>query len=333
MTEKMRQIEPKDVEVREVFSYLLGGVAPRPIALVSTLSSEGVPNLSPFSFFNAFGSNPPTVAFAPSRRGRDGSNKDTYHNLIATKECVVQMVSYDMVQQVSLASTEYAPDVDEFIKSGLTAVASDIVKPPRVAESPFQMECKMQQMINLGDGPSSGNLAICEVVKFHIAEKIFDDQTINPDKIDLVARMGADYYCRASGGAVFEVEKPGLKIGVGYDRIPAFLKTSEILSANNLGQLGGIEQIPTDSEIDSFRNELKQMSVESTEFENLASNGKYKNVLAALLTPDSQSDSELVSKIEKCIKAALDKKDVDFAWKALIMLGQIKSKDQKVSRQ
>jgi flavin reductase (DIM6/NTAB) family NADH-FMN oxidoreductase RutF len=333
MTKKMRQIEPKDVEVREVFSYLLGGVAPRPIALVSTLSEDGISNLSPFSFFNAFGANPPVVAFSASRRGRDSSNKDTYHNLIATNECVVQMVSYDMVEQVSLASTEYAPDIDEFIKSGLTPVPSDIVKPPRVAESPFQMECKMQQMINLGEGPSSGNLAICEVVKFHIAEKIFDGKTINPNKIDLVARMGADYYCRASGESVFEVEKPGSKVGVGYDRLPAFLKTSEVLSANNLGQLGGIEQIPTDSEIDAFRNELEKMSVESTEFEKLAATGEYKKMLAALLTSDSQSDSELDIKIDKCIKAALDNKDLDFAWKAAVILGQIKGKDQNVSRQ
>lgn len=309
----MRHIEPKDVEVREVFSYLLGGIAPRPIALVSTLSTGGIRNLSPFSFFNAFGANPPTVAFAPSRRGRDGTNKDTYHNLIATKECVVQMVSFDMVEQVSLASTEYDVSIDEFIKSGLTPIASDIVKPPRVAESLFQMECKMQQMIELGDGPSSGNLAICEVVKFHIAERIFDGDRIDPQKIDLVARMGADFYCRASGQAVFEVEKPGLKIGVGYDQIPDIIKKSEILSANNLGQLGGIETIPSESEVTLLKKALMQIDVDISKFDEYQANADYKLMLAVAL--DIKNDD----KIEESIKTALKEKDLDFAWKALLI--------------
>ena len=313
MGDKMRHIEPKDVEVREVFSYLLGGIAPRPIALVSTLSTDGIRNLSPFSFFNAFGANPPMVAFAPSRRGRDGTNKDTYHNLIATKECVVQMVSFNMVEQVSLASTEYDVSIDEFTKSGLTPVASDIVKPPRVAESLFQMECKMRQMIELGNGPSSGNLAICEVVKFHIAEKIFNGDRIDPQKIDLVARMGADFYCRASGEAVFEVEKPGLKIGIGYDNIPAIIKESKILSANNLGQLGGIETIPAADEVTSLKDGLKQLKVSQIKFEEYQANGDYKLMLAAAL--DIKNDD----KIEESIKTALKEKDLDFAWKALLI--------------
>ncbi len=315
----MRHIEPKDVEVREVFSYLLGGVVPRPIALVSTLSADGIPNLSPFSFFNAFGANPPIVAFAPSRRGRDGTNKDTYHNLIATKECVVQMVSYEMVEQVSLASTEYDVSIDEFIKSGLTPIASDIVGPPRVAESLFQMECKMQQMIELGDGPSSGNLAICEVVKFHIAERIFDGKQIDPHKIDLVARMGADFYCRASGEAVFEVEKPGLKIGVGYDQIPNAIKESKILSANNLGQLGGIETIPVKSEVASLKKELMQIEVNDGKFQEYHSNADYRNMLAIAITSCGSNSDERGDKIEQSVKVALAEKDLDFAWKALLI--------------
>ncbi len=315
----MRHIEPKDVEVREVFSYLLGGVVPRPIALVSTLSAGGIRNLSPFSFFNAFGANPPIVAFAPSRRGRDGTNKDTYHNLIATKECVVQMVSYDMVEQVSLASTEYDVSIDEFTKSGLTPIASDIVGPPRVAESLFQMECKMQQMIELGDGPSSGNLAICEVVKFHIAERIFDGKQIDPQKIDLVARMGADFYCRASGEAVFEVEKPGTKIGVGYDTIPASIKESIILSANNLGQLGGIETIPSESEVASLKKELMQIEVEDSKFEEYLSNADYRKMLALAINSGGENSNELGNKIEQSVKVALAEKDLEFAWKALLI--------------
>ena len=319
----MRHIEPKDAEVREVFSYLLGGVVPRPIALVSTLSADGTPNLSPFSFFNAFGANPPTVAFAPSRRGRDGTNKDTYHNLIATKECVVQTVSYDMVEQVSLASTEYDVSIDEFTKSGLTPIASDIVRPPRVAESLFQMECKMQQMIELGDGPSSGNLAICEVVKFHIAERIFDGKQIDPHKIDLVARMGADFYCRASGEAVFEVEKPGLKIGVGYDHIPALIRESIILSANNLGQLGGIETIPADSEVESLKKELMQIEVDDSKFQEYLSNADYNKMLALAIISCGENSDELGEKIEQSVKVALAEKDLDFAWKAVIIRTQL----------
>ncbi|MCH7690688.1 MAG: flavin reductase family protein [candidate division Zixibacteria bacterium] len=315
----MRHIEPKDVEVREVFSYLLGGVVPRPIALVSTLSVDGSRNLSPFSFFNAFGANPPMVAFAPSRRGRDGTNKDTYHNLIATKECVVQMVSYDMVEQVSLASTEYDVSIDEFTKSGLTPIASDIVGPPRVAESLFQMECKMRQMIELGDGPSSGNLAICEVVKFHIAERILDVDRIDPQKIDLVARMGADFYCRASGEAVFEVEKPGLKIGVGYDQIPDVIKESKILSANNLGQLGGIETIPANNEVASLKIELMQIKVDDNKYDEYFSNADYTKMLALAINSGGENSDELGNKIEQSVKVALAEKDLEFAWKALLI--------------
>ncbi len=315
----MRHIIPNDVPVREVFSYLLGGVAPRPIALVSTLSSDGIPNLSPFSFFNAFGSNPPMITFAPSRRGRDASFKDTYNNLMATRECVVQCVTYNMVQQVNLASTEYPPDVDEFVKSGLTQVPSDIVKPARVGESPFQMECRMVEMKSYGNGPSSGNLAICEVLKFHIAESIFEDGTINPHKIDLVARMGADYYCRASGNAVFVVQKPGEKIGIGYDLIPEYIKKSNILTANNLGQLGLIENIPSDNEVDKLVEILT------------ARDGKhhkdYEKLLSEALTSGNSSE-----KIEQSIKAALEQYDLDFAWKAVILLGRNITSHQNTAR-
>ncbi len=315
----MRHIIPKGAPVREVFSYLLGGIAPRPIALVSTLSADGIPNLSPFSFFNAFGSNPPMLTFAPSRRGRDASLKDTYHNLMATKECVVQCVTYDMVQQVNLASTEYPPDVNEFVKSGLTPVPSDIVKPARVAESPFQMECKMVEMKSYGNGPSSGNLAICEVLKFHISENIFDNGLINPHKIDLVARMGADFYCRASGKAVFKVQKPGEKIGVGYDQIPQYIKNSDILTANNLGQLGLAENIPSDSELDQLLEKI-------TDTVRMHSKD-YEMMLAEALTSSNSSE-----KIEQSIKAALEQNDLDFAWKAVILRGRSETKHQKAAR-
>src|SRR5690606_39340671 len=214
----------KDFPQPKVHRIMLGGIAPRPIALVSTLSEDGIPNLTPFSFFNAFGSNPPIIAFSPARRGRDASLKDTYHNLVRTRECVVHSVTYDMVEQISLASTEYPSEVDEFIKSGLTPIDSDIVKPKRVKESPFQMECRLLQMHSFGDGGASANIAICEVLKFHVAEDIFRNGIIQPDLIDLVARMSANYYCRANGNAIFEVEKPVNKKGIGYDNLPQHIK-------------------------------------------------------------------------------------------------------------
>lgn len=316
--DKMRHIIPKEVPFREIWSYLLGGVAPRPIALVSTLSAEGTPNLSPFSFFNAFGSNPPVIVFGPNRRGRDGTQKDTYNNLVATKECVVQCVTYNMVQQVNLASTEYPADVNEFVKSGLTPIPSDIVKPARVAESPFQMECQLLEMKSYGNNPSSGNLAICEVVKFHIAEELFDNGVINPQKIDLVARMGADFYCRASGNAVFVVQKPGGKIGIGYDQLPEYIKKSNVLTANNLGQLGLIEKVPSDVEVDDFLTQIE------------TSGNKEQKEYGKLLLAGSNSND--TAKIEKSIKAALDKNDLDFAWKAVVALGRILAPNQKAAR-
>ena len=319
MSDAMRHIVPKEAPVREVWMYLLGGVAPRPIALVSTLSAKGIPNLSPFSFFNAFGSNPPVIVFGPNRRGRDATQKDTYNNLAATKECVIQCVTYEMVKQVNLASTEYTGDVDEFVKSGLTPVASDIVKPPRVAESPFQMECELLDLKSYGEGPSSGNLAICEVVKFHIAERVFENGIISPQKIDLVARMGADYYCRASGGAIFEVQKPGLKIGIGYDQLPAFVRESKIFTANNLGQLGLIEKIPTTAEVNEFVQAL-------TGREKPTLNG-YEKVFADALTSDSSDES-----LEKSAQAALDNNDIEFAWKVIVLIGQRKSEISKVKK-
>jgi flavin reductase (DIM6/NTAB) family NADH-FMN oxidoreductase RutF len=187
---------------------LLGGVLPRPIALVSTISTDGIKNLAPFSFFNVFGANPPIIAFSASRRGRDGTFKDTYNNLVATRECVVQAVTYEMVEQINTASKEFPPSEDEFVLSGLTPIPSKLVAPHRVKESPFQMECKLHQMINLGDGNAAGNLAICEVVLFHIAQHILDDGQINPFKYDAVARLGGDYYTRVTAGSIFELAKP-----------------------------------------------------------------------------------------------------------------------------
>ena len=319
----MFHIEPKDVTVPEVHRLLLGGVGPRPIALVSTISKEGLLNLTPFSFFNAFGANPPVIAFSPSRRGRNATLKDTYFNLIDNKECVVQSVTYPMVEQISLASTEYAPDVDEFIKAGLTPVDSDLVKPKRVKESPFQMECRLLEMKSFGEGGASANIAICEVIKFHIAEDIFRDGIIHPDLIDLAARMSANFYCRASGDAVFEVEKPGLKKGIGYDMLPDFIRNSDIYTGSSLGKLANIEQIPADEEVTEFiagyeNKEIKSFEPTLEAFYRYLRHRDFEKMLKSALELKKQKYRKSKMLFELTAKCALEKNDIQFAWKTAL---------------
>lgn len=239
------EILPQDISTKQLHAYLLGSIAPRPICFASTIDSEGNANLSPFSFFNVFGSKPPICIFSPARRVRDNTIKDTLENVIATKEVVINVVSYDMVQQMSLSSCEYPKGTDEFTKSGFTPVASTLVKPFRVKESPVSLECKVLEVKSMGDEGGAANLIICEVVKMHINDRILDEnQQIDPHKIDLVARMGMDYYCRASGESVFEVPKPNLQLGVGIDQLPLHIRQSDILSGNDLGLLGNSTSIP-----------------------------------------------------------------------------------------
>ncbi len=314
----MINIEPKDLAVKDVHAYLLGGVGPRPIGLVSTVSPEGRVNLSPFSFFNAFGANPPTVAFSASRRGRDNTLKDTYHNIVATKECVIQAVTYDMVQQVSLASTEYETGIDEFVKTGLTPITSDLVKPPRVKESPFQMECRMLQMIPLGDGGGSGNLAICEVIKFHISEDILVNGVIHPDRIDLVARMGANFYTRSRGDSIFEVAKPAQEKGIGYDGLPQFIKDSDLLTANNLGQLGNIETIPSDDDVRAFVAGLTNRNPTGEPFDGQGRRSDYERIFVSALSMLKSDSSGAVKQMYLAAGRALDSDDIAFAWRALL---------------
>ncbi len=239
------RIVPGEIKTSQLHAFLLGSVAPRPICFASTVDENGVPNLSPFSFFNVFGSRPPVLIFSPSRRVRDNTVKHTLENVYATKEVVINVVSYNIVQQASLASCDYPKGVNEFEKAGLTALKSDIVKPFRVKESPVNIECKVTQVIETGHEGGAGNLIICEVVCMHIDDRILDENgRIDPHKIDLVARMGGDYYCRASGSAVFEVPKPNSQLGIGIDNLPAVIKNSSILTGNNLGILGNCTSIP-----------------------------------------------------------------------------------------
>ena len=288
----MISIEPKELSPAKLQAYLQTAVAPRPIAFASTIDEKGKPNLSPFSFFNVFSSNPPILVFSPARRVRNNTIKHTLINCEATKEVVINVVNYDIVQQASLSSTEYADGVNEFLKSGLTMLPSDIVKPYRVGESPVQFECNVNEIIALGNDGGAGNLIICEVIKIHIKEEILDENgMIDQYKIDLVSRLGGNWYSRSNQG-LFEVEKPLTTLGVGVDAIPDFIKKSAVFDGNDLGKLGNVEALPTEEEITIF---VKQ-------------NFAVKGVLS--------SDDEM--KIHLKAKEYLNNNEVLSAWKVLL---------------
>ena len=250
----MLEINPKDLSTKDLHGYLLSSVGPRPIALVSTIDNEGRPNLSPFSFFNVFSANPPIAIFSPARRVRNNTTKHTLQNAASTKEVVINVVSYPIVEQTSLSSTEYKEGVNEFIKSGFTPVESIQVKPYRVKESPVQMECIVKNIISLGEEGGAGNLVVCEIVKMHISENVLNEHhQIDPNKIDLVGRMGANWYCRASNTSLFEVQKPNSKIGIGYDQLPQHIRNSHILSGNDLAKLANVESLPSMEDVEKFK--------------------------------------------------------------------------------
>lgn len=258
------RIVPGEIKTAQLHAYLLGAIAPRPICFASTIGSNGVANLSPFSFFNVFGSKPPILIFSPARRVRDNTIKHSLENVYETNEVVINVVSYNMVQQMNLSSCEYPKGVDEFVKAGFTPVKSDMVKPYRVKESPAQLECKVLQVIETGKEGGAANLIICEVLCMHIDDNVLDETgKIDPNKIDLVARMGGDHYCRASGSAIFDVHKPNVELGVGVDALPAHIRHSKILTGNNLGMLGNCTTIPILAEVfsdDRLTEILKEFS-------------------------------------------------------------------------
>ena len=250
----MVSIDPKDLPVQKLHQYLLGAIGPRPIAFASTIDAEGKPNLAPFSFFNVFSANPPILIFSPARSGRTNTTKDTYNNVKVVPEVVINVVNYDIVHQMSLASSPYAPGVNEFEKAGFTALKSDNVKPFRVAESPVQFECKVNEVIELGTEGGAGNLIICEVLKIHIHDEVLDSNgMIDQQKIDLVARMGGDWYSRANAESMFEITKPISTCGIGFDALPVDIKSSKVLSGNNLGHLAGIEKIPDETNVNEYK--------------------------------------------------------------------------------
>jgi flavin reductase (DIM6/NTAB) family NADH-FMN oxidoreductase RutF len=295
----MLHIQPKDIPVGELHQYLLGAVGPRPIALASTLDQYGNPNLSPFSFFNIFSANPPIAIFSPARRVRNNTTKHTLENVLDNKEVVINVVSYDIVQQTSLSSTEYESGVNEFTKAGLTPIQSELVKPFRVKESPVQMECVVNDVIELGQEGGAGNLVICEIKMIHISENILNDMgAIDPNKIDLVGRMGGNWYSRSSHDAIFEVEKPLRKLGVGVDNIPSRIRNSYILSGNDLGMLGNVEFIPSVEEVDSYKEE----------------NNTIKEILNFTV-----EDEEARENLHYRAKELLKKGRVNEAWKTLLI--------------
>lgn len=250
---KFKSINPKDLPIPELHGHLLSAIAPRPIAFASTVDKEGTVNLSPFSFFNVFGANPPIVIFSPARNGRTNTNKHTFENVKETEECVINIVNYPMVEQMSLASTGYDKGVNEFEKAGFTELKSELVKAPRVKEAPVQMECQVMQIIETGNGGGAGNLVICEVIKLHINEDYLDENgKIDSVKMDLVARMGGSWYCHATPDAMFEIPKPLQTKGIGVDALPEPIRKSDVLTGNNLGRLGNMETVPNQEQIDAL---------------------------------------------------------------------------------
>jgi flavin reductase (DIM6/NTAB) family NADH-FMN oxidoreductase RutF len=281
-------IHPKDIPTAKLHGYLLSAVAPRPIALASTIDQDGNPNVSPFSFFNVFSANPPVLIFSPARRVRDNTTKHTLENAKATGEVVINVVNHDIVQQTSLSSTEYDEGVNEFIKAGFTMLASDKVKPFRVKESPVQMECKVLEIKELGNQGGAGNLIICEVVCMHIDENVLDENgSIDQVKLDLVARAGGSYYSRARD-SFFEIPKPILQKGIGVDALPEEVRDSVVLTGNNLGQLANVEFLPSEIDVNKFMQD----------------------------NPENMTSK--INEKHKFAQEFLQKNDVESAWKVLL---------------
>lgn len=294
----MKTLNPKEISTQELHSYLLGAIAPRPIAFASTIDREGNVNLSPFSFFNVFGSNPPVLIFSPAKRVRDNTSKHSLENVLEVPEVVINIVNYEMVEQMSLASTEYEKGVNEFVKSGLTAEPSSLVKPPRVKEAPVSFECKVLQVLPVGEGGGSANLVICEVIMLHVDEQVLDEKgKIDPFKLDAVARMGGDWYCRANGNALFEIPKPVRNKGIGVDQIPLNIRNSSVLTGNNLGRLGNIEVLPSSEVIEEFGQQPEILEMKA----------RFKN------DPESY-----IFHLHQYAKEVLEAGEVEKSWKILL---------------
>ena len=303
LKDTLKTINPKESKTAEVHALLLGAIAPRPIAFASTVDEAGNVNLSPFSFFNVFSAKPPILVFSPARRVRDNTSKHTLENVMTTKEVVINIANYDIVEQMSLASTEYDKGVDEFIKSGLTPETSTMVRAPRVKEAPVAFECRVNEVISLGPEGGAGNLVICEVLLIHVNENILDENgKISPYKLDAVARMGGDYYLRANGDCIFELPKPIKNKGIGIDQLPEFIRQSSILTGNNLARLGNTEVVPTTEEVEAF---------------------KENPLVAYTLNKYRDEKEQLQQELELLAKKLLEDNQVLEAWKVLLLSGHL----------
>lgn len=252
----IKTIHPSKIPQAELHGYLLSAVAPRPICFASTIDKDGNVNLSPFSFFNVFSSNPPLMIFSPARRGRDNTTKHTYENVKEVPEVVINIVNYPMIEQMSLSSTEYDKGVNEFVKAGFTEVASEKVTPPRVGEAPVSFECSVQEVIELANAPGAGNLVLAKVELIHINDAYLDaNNVLDTHKLDLVARMGGSWYCHANGDALFEIPKPLKTKGIGVDSLPEYARNSTVLTGNDLGRLGNLETLPDAASIESLKQD------------------------------------------------------------------------------
>lgn len=292
----MLKIDPNKTPALDMYQFLIGAVAPRPIAFVSTVDTEGVANLAPYSFFNAFSADPPIVVFSASLRGGDASKKDTLLNVENTRECVINMVSHDIVRQMDLTALNYPPDVDEFTKAGLTPLPSDMVKPFRVAESPVQMECRVERIVPLGGVATSGRLIICRVLRMHINEAVLTDdkRRIDPNRINLVGRLGRHWYTKASGAALFEISRSERALPIGFDGLPDSLKSSNVLTGNNLAEIAGLIELPTKEAILSIKNDSR--------------------VQKTLFSADKKQGLHLLA------QEAFGKGDIDFGTKAALLV-------------
>lgn len=275
-----RRIDPKETPTKDLHQYILGSIAPRPIAFVSSVNEEGIQNLAPYSFFNAFSSNPPIAVFSSNRKVADNTTKDTLHNAEIQKELVINMVSYDIVRQMAISSVSYPTEVSEFEKTGLTPLPSELVNAPRVAESPVNMECRVKEIITLGDQGGAGHLIICEILMIHIDEEVLDGNRIDPHKIDLMGRMGRTYYVRASGDAISSIYQSVADIPIGYDGLPESIRKSDVLSANDIAAMAGLKGFPEPAPIlegmDQYTAHLRAKELIST--------GDTEEALALLLS-------------------------------------------------
>ena len=276
----IKTIDVKSGETAGLYQYLSSAITPRPIAFVSTIDKSGNKNLSPFSFFNVFSVNPPILVFSPVRRMRNNTSKHTLDNVLQLKECVISLVTEDIAQQVSLSSCDFDSETNEFEKAGFTEIKSDLVSPPRVKESPINFECKINEVIPLGEEGGAGSLVLCEVLKIHIDETVLDkNNAIDPLKLNIVSRLGSNWYGRTTKDSLYEIAKPISRIGMGFDNLPEKIRNSKILTGNELAILASAESIPqkisSENNLSSFEkhNKAKQLLLD----------GKYEEAWQILL--------------------------------------------------